>query len=346
LEKSGKLIKNNKMKLLTPSVVVLLLTIFVTNGHAEPPYQVSIRLYDNFNSGAVADSFVLCSGAIIHPFFVLTTAHCMHSHIFSQGISRPLSPNMIYLVAGNLTNRPLTVKYVNGIFIHNNYNDSTYEDDIALLKLEQPFDLKNSNDLKWLELPDNTTRANHCFVSLNRPSSKEFTLPLSVTILDHWFCDQKNWSTLRKDDYCADYYFNDNFMCSVPENQLKSSNDRGAPLICNYRLVGLLSAIKPRGNDTETTSAACAESLNTVAYYTSVTTHVKWIHSIIGINLPASADGKPAPIVPDSPPYQAPPAYTTAKPPKGSSAVRNNLSEIILLLAVVTWVFAHHSMSN
>lgn len=90
----------------------------------------------------------------------------------------------------------------------------------------------------------------------------------------------------------------------MPENQLKSINDRGTPLICNNRLAGLLSVIIPPGNDTASTGKACNESLKTLAYYTPVVRHVKWIHSIIGVNLPTSSDGKPAPIVPDSPPYQ------------------------------------------
>lgn len=93
----------------------------------------------------------------------------------------------------------------------------------------------------------------------------------------------------------------------VSENQLKVSNDRGTPLICNNKLVGLLSMIIPPGNSTNSTADACHASLKTMAYYTRVSFYTQWLHSIIGVNLPASSDGKPAPIVPDSPPFQGKP---------------------------------------
>lgn len=118
--------------------------------------QVSIRLYDSYSNINTGDSYILCSGTIVHPFFVLTTGHCLHSHIFSQGIgweslilqlfwrpckqfcfvfSRPLSPGMVYVVAGNFSTKPLVVRYVNAIYINNNYKYNTNENDIALLKV-------------------------------------------------------------------------------------------------------------------------------------------------------------------------------------------------------------------
>lgn len=134
-----------------------------------------------------------------------------------------------------------------------------------------------------------------------------FTAPQSTSVADTWFCTKNNanFSTeISKTDICSHYVFSDSFMCKVTANQLKVSNDRGTPLVCNNKLVGLLSVIIPRSNSTNTTDAACDQNLQTMAYYTRVTTFVNWIHSIIGVNLPTTSDGKPTPIVPDAPPFQ------------------------------------------
>lgn len=82
------------------------------------------------------------------------------------------------------------------------------------------------------------------------------------------------------------------------------SIDRGTPLICNNKIVGLLSVIIPPGNSTNTTMQTCDSSLKTMAYYTRVSPYNQWIHSKIGVYLPSPSDGKPVSIVPDSPPFQ------------------------------------------
>lgn len=90
----------------------------------------------------------------------------------------------------------------------------------------------------------------------------------------------------------------------MSENQLRLSNDRGTPLICNNKLAGLLSVIIPVGNSTNSTNQSCSTTLDTMAYYTKIAPYTKWIHSIIGVNLPEISNGQPAAIVPDAPPFQ------------------------------------------
>lgn len=92
-------------------------------------------------------------------------------------------------------------------------------------------------------------------------------------------------------------------MCQVTENQLKISNDRGTPLVCNDKLVGLLSVIIPPKNTTNATQSVCDNNLTTPAYYTRVAQYNAWIHSVIGVNLPATVDGQPQPVIPTSPPF-------------------------------------------
>lgn len=94
-------------------------------------------------------------------------------------------------------------------------------------------------------------------------------------------------------------------MCQLPETQLKYSRDRGTPLICdNAKLVGILSVIIP-ANITDSINV-CTRTLRTNAFYTKISTYGKWIHSIIAVNSPTySANGKPVPLVPLSPPFQS-----------------------------------------
>lgn len=48
--------------------------------------------------------------------------------------SRPLPPNAIYVMAGNFSGVQ-SVKHVTDIFVHPAYNEQTYENNIALIKV-------------------------------------------------------------------------------------------------------------------------------------------------------------------------------------------------------------------
>lgn len=109
---------------------------------------------------------------------------------------------------------------------------------------------------------------------------------------------------IRNSDLCAFYDFDHSFMCQVPESQLRLNRDRGTPLLCENKLVGILSVIIPPiiTNSTNT----CRRTLRTHAFYLKVSLYEKWIHSVIAVNSPTYAsDGKPIPLVPLVPPYQS-----------------------------------------
>lgn len=53
--------------------------------------------------------------------------------------SRPLPPNAMYVMAGNFSGGAQSVKHVTDIFVHPAYNDQTYENNIALIKVTQLF---------------------------------------------------------------------------------------------------------------------------------------------------------------------------------------------------------------
>lgn len=93
-------------------------------------------------------------------------------------------------------------------------------------------------------------------------------------------------------------------MCNIDEYQLRFNRDRGTPLICDNKIVGVLSVIIPPNIINQT--IYCARTLQTYAYYTEIALYEKWIHSVIAVNAPQhSIDGKPIPLIPISPPYQS-----------------------------------------
>lgn len=49
--------------------------------------------------------------------------------------SRPLPPNALYVMAGNFSGGGQSVKHVTDIFVHPAYNEPTYENNIALIKV-------------------------------------------------------------------------------------------------------------------------------------------------------------------------------------------------------------------
>lgn len=120
-------------------------------------------------------------------------------------------------------------------------------------------------------------------------------------MVNNSFCHDNKASHIGDVDLCSFYDFDHAFMCQVPENQLRLNRDRGTPIICDNKLVGILSAIIPANS-----SDICAKTLRTHAYFTKVSLHDKWMHSVIGVNTPPhTAEGKPISIVPNSPPFQS-----------------------------------------
>lgn len=135
-----------------------------------------------------------------------------------------------------------------------------------------------------------------------------FSQPKRTTVINNESCYKDNkmnyFFEIRNIDLCSFYDFDHSFMCQVPETQLKFNRDRGTPLICeNSKLVGILSVIIP-ANMTNSINV-CIRTLRTNAYYSKVSRYEKWIHSIIAVNSPTyTANGKPFPLVPLSPPFQ------------------------------------------
>lgn len=124
-------------------------------------------------------------------------------------------------------------------------------------------------------------------------------------MINNDLCYRNDINAIRN-GVCSYYNFDHSFMCQVPETQLKFSRDRGTPLLCDNppKLVGILSVIIP-ANMTNSTNF-CTRTLQTYAIYSKVSLYEKWIYSVIATNTPSyTANGKPFPLVPLTPPFQS-----------------------------------------
>ena len=98
----------------------------------EIPHQVSLRLVDRRNAH-------FCGASIIHPFLLLTAAHCI--------TTLNLFPDQIQVIAGehslDVAEDGEQVRNVSQIILHDGWNMKTLENDIAILVLNEPLQFDN-----------------------------------------------------------------------------------------------------------------------------------------------------------------------------------------------------------
>lgn len=102
----------------------------------EIPYQVALYHYGGFE----------CGGSILNEWYILTAAHCLDFAF--------LPPEFVTFRAGSANNRNggVIVKADN-FTLHPHFNASTFDNDVAVVKLAEPLELNNET-IKATKLVD------------------------------------------------------------------------------------------------------------------------------------------------------------------------------------------------
>ncbi|XP_066590992.1 trypsin-1-like [Prorops nasuta] len=205
------------------------LTPRIVNGQdakeGEFPYQVSLQ-FKVFN-------FHFCGGSILNENYVLTAAHCLVD----------FEPLIINVIAGVNNNSLQNFTHnVDKIIIHSKYNpDNSFVNDIALLKVDRPFEKVPT--IKNVLLPskdDSISVGDKVVVSgwgklQENGEGSQILQRLDVEIADQTFCN-KTYIDLGvpvlKTHICA---------YDPKDNKGACQGDSGGPLSLNGKIIGIAS---------------------------------------------------------------------------------------------------------
>ncbi|NWS87930.1 ACRO protein, partial [Toxostoma redivivum] len=185
----------------------------------------------------------MCSGALIHPQWVLTVARCFYR-------SRDVSIYKVVIGATDLAQPgpKAVLRHVKRLVVHHGYVATTASNDIALLELEQPVECSDYIQLGCV--PDSALAGPElktCYRAGWRatPGSGHSVARLvlqeaKVRLMDVQLCNSSRWygGAVHPQDLCAGY----------PRGGIDTcQGDVGAPLVCkdkvgdSFWLVGLAS---------------------------------------------------------------------------------------------------------
>ncbi|XP_076061281.1 trypsin-1-like [Oratosquilla oratoria] len=181
-----------------------------------------------------------CGGTIINSKYIVTAAHCVDGD----------DPSDIRVVVGehdytSVSETDVTKRLsVKSIKVHENYNSNTFDNDIAIIELEEPIDFPSNNKIAPVCMPDTTTDYSNveAIVSGWGTTSSGGGQPnvlheVTVTTLTNTDCESKYSASM----------ITDNMICAGDPNGGKDScqGDSGGPLVTSkgevMQLIGVVS---------------------------------------------------------------------------------------------------------
>ncbi|XP_055522498.1 trypsin-2-like [Wyeomyia smithii] len=225
-------------------LVVLISSVLIVNA-ADPELKGGIESsWGTFASACFirTPDRSFCGAAVIHPEVVLTLAQC----VFDEQNSSVVDPRQVEIIAGdmNIAEKSLERQQrdVLQVIVHENYTVHNHRNDLALLRVEQAFQLP-SNTLQIAERRRRIVPIGAvCLLpgwSMERSATATSTESnqkyLEVEILDRDTCNQPNMHVglIREDMICGG-----NLLRSM---NAPCSGNLGSPLFCDSELTGMLS---------------------------------------------------------------------------------------------------------
>uniref|UniRef100_A0A182PP22 Peptidase S1 domain-containing protein n=1 Tax=Anopheles epiroticus TaxID=199890 RepID=A0A182PP22_9DIPT len=201
---------------------------------------------------------VFCSGAIISPRYVLSAAHCTRTipsvsrvqalvgdHDYRTGLDTPYS----------------AIYNIEQIISHENYNDQTRNNDIALLRTSNEIDFNRGVGPICLPFLYSTYSFADLSVDIAGWGTTSFGGPMSTVL-------RKTTLNVLQNAICTAPYVNDQKVCTFAVGRDSCQYDSGGPLYLrgSQRMysIGIISY-----------GSACAASTASVA--TRVTSYLSWI---------------------------------------------------------------------
>ncbi|NWV76377.1 ACRO protein, partial [Dasyornis broadbenti] len=184
----------------------------------------------------------MCAGALIHPQWVLTVAHCFFG-------ARDISIWQVVIGATDLTEpEPAAEQHrLRRILAHREYDMDSERNNIALLELEQPVEC--SDYIQLACVPDSSlavAELRTCYIAGWRATPDSVLTPgvvlqeAKVRLMDVQLCNSSRWygGAVQPQDLCVGY----------PRGGIDTcQGDSGGPLVCKdsvgdyFWLVGLAS---------------------------------------------------------------------------------------------------------
>lgn len=214
-----------------------------------------------------------CGASILNSNYLLTAAHCVYGVDISQYAAVINKDDNYFSMEDVLT--------FSDVYLHPNYSYTTYDHDIAILKLDSPItesftpiSIASENEVDYY-----STLSEFTIVGMGQ-INRDNENPVSASRLQYG-----NVKTLY-DENCTQYISQsaENVVCAEPQNGTDSCfGDSGGPLVYEGNNGSRQAALVSYG---ATTTGVCGTDGFTV--YTEVAGYADWIEEITGIQRDAN----------------------------------------------------------